>query len=109
MFDGMENKPRGFQPGQPCSPGCASHLSHPCEGCGRYAAGMRQGPDVSMASAYIRKLAMTNPIIAGYMKQAQIEGWSALQLMLALVIALEEHNRELIKRAIEALEGRPHL
>ena len=26
----------GLKPGQPCShPGCLSHLSHPCEGCGR--------------------------------------------------------------------------
>lgn len=30
----------GLKPGEECSPGCKRHLSHPCEKCGRYAAGM---------------------------------------------------------------------
>jgi hypothetical protein len=30
-----------LKPGQPCShPGCRNHIKHPCEGCGRYAAGI---------------------------------------------------------------------
>lgn len=34
-----------LRPGEPCThPGCAAHVSHPCEGCGRYAAGTMQGP-----------------------------------------------------------------
>lgn len=32
------DKPRRLKDGEPCShPGCLSHLSHPCEGCGRIA------------------------------------------------------------------------
>ena len=32
------NKP---QPGQPCNhPGCCSHISHPCEECGRTGCGL---------------------------------------------------------------------
>ena len=28
-----------FEPGEPCNhPGCSSHISHPCEGCGRIGA-----------------------------------------------------------------------
>ena len=28
----------GLRPGEPCNhPGCLSHVSHPCEGCGRIA------------------------------------------------------------------------
>lgn len=30
-----------LEPGEPCEhPGCAAHVSHPCEGCGRYGAGL---------------------------------------------------------------------
>lgn len=38
-------KPTRRHPGEPCShPGCASHVSHPCEGCGRLGAGMITAP-----------------------------------------------------------------
>jgi hypothetical protein len=34
----------GLEPGEPCGhPGCLSHVTHPCEGCGRI--GGRQGGD----------------------------------------------------------------
>ena len=35
----MENKKKTFREGEPCHhPGCANHVTHPCEGCGRIAA-----------------------------------------------------------------------
>jgi len=34
-------KRMNWKPGQPCDhPGCLSHVTHPCEGCGRIAGGM---------------------------------------------------------------------
>lgn len=35
---------RKLEPGQPCGPGCAHHVTHPCERCGRYQAGLADGP-----------------------------------------------------------------
>lgn len=31
---------RRLEPGVPCSPGCQGHVTHPCEKCGRYGAGL---------------------------------------------------------------------
>ena len=32
-----------LKPGQPCNhPGCCNHISHPCEGCGRIACGLKK-------------------------------------------------------------------
>lgn len=53
-----------LKPGQPCGhPGCASHLSRPCEGCGRYAAGMANGPDVDQAKEYIKHLGRVKELL----------------------------------------------
>jgi hypothetical protein len=33
-----EDRPHRYKDGEPCEhPGCLSHISHPCEGCGRVA------------------------------------------------------------------------
>lgn len=37
---GIGAEKRQLLPGVECSPGCAAHVSHPCEKCGRYAAGL---------------------------------------------------------------------
>ena len=38
---------RLYEKGEECSPSCRAHLSHPCENCGRYAAGMLNAPPPS--------------------------------------------------------------
>ena len=36
-FSGLKEVYEPYKDGEPCShPGCSQHLSHPCEGCGRY-------------------------------------------------------------------------
>lgn len=35
LFQESEMNMNNLQPDQPCSPGCLSHLTHPCEKCGR--------------------------------------------------------------------------
>lgn len=55
-----------LKPGEPCShPGCLSHVSHPCEGCGRRAPLPRSDPlshaiDEKMGQLY-RAWAMFGP------------------------------------------------
>ena len=39
----MRELPRGI----PCGPGCLNHVTHPCERCGRYAAGLFYAADAS--------------------------------------------------------------
>lgn len=41
---GIGAEKRQLLPGVECSPGCAAHVSHPCEKCGRYAAGLKDLP-----------------------------------------------------------------
>lgn len=38
---------RSLRPGQPCSPGCEGHFTHPCERCGRIRMGLdiKEGDD----------------------------------------------------------------
>ena len=53
---GMEQRVKKFQelkPGQPCGPGCANHVTHPCERCGRYRAGLADGPLETSATSPI--------------------------------------------------------
>jgi hypothetical protein len=48
-----------FKPGQECShAGCRSHVTHPCEGCGRYAAGLGSVsvPEVERARVVAQRL-----------------------------------------------------
>lgn len=35
-----------YEDGVPCSPGCMSHVTHPCERCGRYGAGLFGPPEL---------------------------------------------------------------
>ena len=45
MSEGLEQ--RKFKDGEPCGhPGCLSHVSHPCEGCGRIAGRPAPTPEI---------------------------------------------------------------
>ena len=83
-----------LKPGEPCShSGCASHLSHPCEGCGRYAAGMANGPDVKAARRYIEKLGRDTPIIHHTLSLALKNNWTWEQTLSAMVIIFQKQNK----------------
>jgi len=57
-WDGTKLKE--LEPGEPCGhPGCANHISHPCEGCGRIAAGMSEEPKKEAVLGGARKAPMT--------------------------------------------------
>lgn len=86
--------PVSHRPGEPCDhPGCASHLSHPCKGCGRYAAGLQNGPDVDHARARIERLAQSDPVMRYILMLGQQSNWTWEQTMSAIVI----RQNELIK------------
>ncbi len=98
LFSGVP----GYKPGIPCDhPGCASHLSHPCEGCGRYGAGMRNGPDIAAGRIYIQELAYKNPIIQAICRLQEKYNWSWQQAMIAIIIKQNEINKDLTNRLIE--------
>lgn len=87
--------------GRPCShPGCAAHLSHPCEECGRYAAGLANGPDIETAKAYIRKLALDDPTIFATLQMADVLGWTWEQTLTSLVISFHALSKELLEQAV---------
>jgi hypothetical protein len=44
--------------GEPCSPGCAAHISHPCEHCGR----------VGARGEYVSPMKIPRPFNAGIMR-----------------------------------------
>lgn len=52
---------RNLQPGQPCEPGCAHHVTHPCERCGRYQAGLVDGP-LELANGPISYHVVSEPL-----------------------------------------------
>lgn len=90
------------RPGIPCDhPGCASHLSHPCEGCGRYGAGLQNGPDVFHAKRYIEKLAMNDAVIHSFLMLRQQNNWTWEQTLMALGIKQSEINKKLTNALVE--------
>ena len=94
-------------PGIPCDhPGCASHLSHPCEGCGRYAAGIRNGPEVFHAKLYIEKLALNDLAIHHFLMLKDRNNWTWEQALLALVIKQSELNGAMEDKLNDAISKR---
>ncbi len=87
--------------GEPCDhPGCASHLSHPCEGCGRYAAGAQNGPDVFHAKRYIEELSRNDLAIHHFLMLRQRNNWTWEQTLMALVIK-QSKNNEILKAGLK--------
>ncbi len=95
-------------PGEPCDhPGCASHLSHPCEDCGRYAAGLQNGPDPLHAISYIESLAMNDTVIHSFLMLKRELNWTWEQTLIALVIKQSEITKELEDRLNDAISKSP--
>lgn len=87
--------------GQPCiHPGCAAHLSHPCEECGRYAAGLANGPDIEAAKVYVRELALADPTVFATLEMAYTLGWTWEQTLTSLVISFHALSKELLAQAV---------
>ena len=83
-----------MKPGHPCPhPGCAAHLSHPCENCGRYAAGLANGPNVEVSEAYIRKMAITDPFICSVLELARQNEWPWKQTLTYMVLNFYKISR----------------
>ena len=96
------------KPGEPCEhPGCASHLSHPCEGCGRYAAGLNEGPDVDAAFDRLREMSLHHPIIASYLKTAMQLEWTREQMLFAMVFTFHKTTTELSEKINEVIAFNP--
>lgn len=96
------------KPGIPCDhPGCASHLSHPCEGCGRYAAGGQNGPDVDHAKRYIENLAINDTVIHSFLMLKEQNNWTWEQVLMAIVIKQNEIDKEMADKLNDAISKRP--
>lgn len=105
--DRLFSAPVSYRPGEPCDhPGCASHLSHPCEGCGRYAAGMQDGPDIAAGRRHIYKMALDDPVFLIILRLREEHGWSWEQAMIAIIIKQFEINKVLTDRLNEVILNR---
>ena len=93
-------RPPVLRDGEPCDhPGCASHVSHPCEGCGRYAAGMMNGPDPGAVYARLRDLSKRHPTVRNVLLTAVMQGWTLEQTLGALSLLLVQQNESLVQSA----------
>jgi hypothetical protein len=100
--DRLFSAPVSHRPGEPCDhPGCASHLSHPCEGCGRYAAGSQNGPDVDHAMRYIQNLKADSELIHKALLIAFRDRWSWEQVLTYIVIEQNKINKILTDSLIQ--------
>lgn len=98
-------RPSVLREGEPCKhPGCAHHYSHPCEGCGRYAAGTRSGPDPEAVAIYLEKIARSHPTVHSVLVTAQMQDWTLEQTFGALSLLLVRENEVLVKMAIRSME-----
>ena len=62
MHVGFPKYPQGLADGYPCNhPGCLSHISHPCEGCGR-TAGLRSSSAEWLQVGSIKPEVAANPV-----------------------------------------------
>lgn len=66
------------------SPGCASHLSHPCEICGRYAAGLLNAPDENRGVIRVLSEATHNASTVDIVEKSIEHGWTEKQLLIAI-------------------------
>ncbi|MCA9872181.1 MAG: hypothetical protein KC441_00940 [Anaerolineales bacterium] len=93
-------RPSTLRDGEPCGhPGCASHISHPCEGCGRYAAGMMNGPDPQAIYAQLQALSRRHPTVHSILQTAVTHIWTLEQTFGALALLLAQQNEALVKCA----------
>jgi hypothetical protein len=74
--------------GEECSPGCSRHLSHPCERCGRYAAGLRNGPDADASIGRIISEAVKDERTFDLVEKYSDKGWTDAQLLTAICMRL---------------------
>lgn len=97
-------RPSVLRNGEPCNhPGCASHISHPCEGCGRYAAGLRSGPDPQAVNNRLVELARKHASVRAVLMAAQVRGWTLEQTFGALALLLVRENEALFEMAIQEM------
>lgn len=97
-----------LKPGQPCGHlGCASHLSHPCEGCGRYAAGMSIRPDVELAMAKLGQLSRKSALLRNYFEVAERNEWSRDEFLVATLLELHKRTEQLQKQLTVAFQMAP--
>lgn len=92
------------RPGEPCGhPGCASHLSHPCEGCGRYAAGLADGPDPQAIKARLYEIARSHTSVYAVLVAAQMRGWTLEQTFGALSLLLVREAEALTNMVVREI------
>jgi len=105
----IKPKKEKYQPGVPCGhPGCAAHLSHPCEFCGRYAAGTKAGPDEdALWHSIVYDLTHHDPIVAQVAQAGRQMGWSRLQMLGVMVRHLAEMNEKLAEMTKTAFFDNP--
>lgn len=97
-------RPSVLRNGEPCNhPGCASHISHPCEGCGRYAAGLRSGPDPQAVNNRLVELARKHASVRAVLMAAQVRGWTLEQTFGALALLLVRENEALFEMATQEM------
>lgn len=104
-------RPSVLRNGEPCNhPGCASHISHPCEGCGRYAAGLRSGPDPQAVNNRLVELARTHATVHNVLMAAIVRGWTLEQTFGALSLLLVRENEALTNLVVREIgrSRRPH-
>lgn len=107
---------RKLEPGQPCGPGCANHVTHPCERCGRYQAGLVDGP-LELADGPISYHVVSEPwetregwenVVAKPVVFSNMAPREAKQI-LELVGECLSHSGYSVELILKAIKATPHL
>lgn len=97
---------RRLEPGQPCGPGCANHVTHPCERCGRYQAGLADGPPVSSEQWEVQEgweQEVAKPVVFSNMAPREAKQ------ILELVGESLSHSGYSVELILKAIKATPHL
>lgn len=101
-----EDLMRNLEPGQPCSAGCAHHVTHPCEKCGRYQAGLADGPPVSSEQWEVQEgweQEVAKPVVFSNMAPREAKQ------ILELVGESLSHSGYSVELILKAIKATPHL
>ena len=95
-----------YEKGQPCKhPGCASHLSIPCQSCGRYAAGLLDGPDLDACWLRMDEYYQTDPLFYKIAYISMERGWTDEQMLFAFIFALKMQLDQLTTHFLSYIEN----
>jgi len=94
-----------LEKGIPCDhTGCRNHYSHPCEGCGRYAAGLLDGPDVDACFLKLVEYYTHDPTFYMIMQHVEKYKLTETQMLYMMLFAMKLQRDALVKQLTKTFE-----